>query len=109
MKRLGVEDQFEAVFDIVDSNYIPKPARGPYDKFASLHAVDGPHTAFFEDLPENLNAPHAMGMTTVLITSDIRHSDLSNAANRLDHIHHSTHDLPQFLSGIVQSLHGVKQ
>ena len=109
MKRLGVEDQFEAVFDIVDSDYIPKPARGPYDKFASLFEVDGPRTAFFEDLPENLNAPHAMGMTTVLITSDIRHSDQSNVANRLDHIHHSTHDLPQFLSGIVQSLHGVKQ
>ena len=109
MKRLGVEDQFEAVFDIVDSDYIPKPSRGPYDKFAGLHSVEGSRTAFFEDMPENLQAPHAMGMTTVLITSEVRHTDQSDVANRLDHIHHSTHDLPQFLSGIVNKLHGAKQ
>jgi putative hydrolase of the HAD superfamily len=109
MKRLGVEEHFEAVFDIVDSDYIPKPARGPYDKFANLHSVEGPQTAFFEDLPENLEAPHAMGMTTVLITSTSTHADQAEPTPIKNYIDHTTSNLPQFLSGIVNKLHGAKQ
>jgi putative hydrolase of the HAD superfamily len=109
MKRLGVEDHFEAVFDIVDSEYIPKPARGPYDKFAILHSVDGTHTAFFEDLPENLQAPHAMGMTTVLITSTSTQADQAEPLPIKNYIDHTTSNLPAFLSGIVNKLHGAKQ
>ncbi len=109
MKRLGVEDYFEGVFDIVDSDYIPKPARGPYDKFANQFAVDGTRAAFFEDLSENLEAPHAMGMTTVLITSSTRHTDQAEFKKKNDYIHHTTHDLPAFLSGIVNSIHGEQK
>ncbi len=109
MKRLGVEDHFEAVFDIVDSDYVPKPARGPYDKFAVLHSVDGAQTAFFEDLAENLEAPHAMGMTTVLITSTSTDADHPDALPINNYIDHTTSNLPAFLSGVVNKLHGAKQ
>ena len=92
MNRLGVEDHFEAVFDIVDSDYIPKPDRTPYDKFQNLHGVDGSRSAFFEDLAENLQAPHNMGMTTVLITEDIK--------NDAHYVHHTTNNLVEFLKGV---------
>ena len=92
MNRLGVEDHFEAVFDIVDSDYIPKPDRTPYDKFQNLHGVDGSRSAFFEDLAENLQAPHNMGMTTVLITDDKNHD--------AHYVHHTTNNLVEFLKGV---------
>ena len=93
MARLGVTDHFEAVFDIVDSDYIPKPDRTPYDKFQNLHGVDSNRSAFFEDLAENLEAPHNMGMTTVLITEHEKHD--------APYVHHTTNDLAEFLKGVT--------
>jgi putative hydrolase of the HAD superfamily len=93
MRKLGITDHFEAVFDIVDSDYIPKPDRTPYDKFQVLHDVDGSRSAFFEDLAENLEAPHDMGMTTVLITDDKSHD--------AHYVHHLTNNLADFLKGVT--------
>jgi putative hydrolase of the HAD superfamily len=93
LQRLGVGQHFEAVFDIVDSDYIPKPARAPYDKFQTIHSVDVANAAFFEDLPENLQAPHDMGMTTVLITDAEKHD--------ASHVHHTTNNIAEFLKGVA--------
>lgn len=93
LKKLGVTDHFEAVFDIVDSDYIPKPDRTPYDKFQNLHGIEGNRSAFFEDLPANLKAPHDMGMTTVLITDDNKHD--------ANYVHHTTSNLAEFLKGVT--------
>jgi putative hydrolase of the HAD superfamily len=93
LQRLGVTDQFEAVFDIVDSEYIPKPDRTPYDKFQMLHSIDSNRSAFFEDLAENLKAPHDMGMTTVLIAEEKPHD--------ANYVHHVTNDLAEFLKGVT--------
>ena len=93
LEKLGVTHHFEAVFDIVDSDYIPKPDRTPYDKFQNLHGVDGTRSAFFEDLAENLEAPHNMGMTTILITDDKSHD--------APYVHHTTNNLAEFLKGVA--------
>jgi putative hydrolase of the HAD superfamily len=101
MKRLGVEHHFEAVFDIVDSDYIPKPDRAPYDKFKARHAVDPTHAAFFEDIAQNLEAPHDMGMTTVLITSENLTAQPEPDAKQKNYVHHITDDLTEFLKGVT--------
>jgi putative hydrolase of the HAD superfamily len=101
MKRLGVEDHFEAVFDIVDSDYIPKPDRAPYDKFKGQHAVDPTRAAFFEDIAQNLEAPHDMGMTTVLITSDNQTAQPETDARQNHYVHHTTDNLAEFLKGVT--------
>jgi putative hydrolase of the HAD superfamily len=93
MARLGVSDLFDGIFDIVDSDYIPKPDRTPYDKFQNTHAVDANRAAFFEDLAENLQVPHDLGMTTVLITEAKSH----DAA----YVHHTTNNLAEFLKGVA--------
>jgi putative hydrolase of the HAD superfamily len=93
LKRLGIEDAFEGVFDIVDSDYIPKPDRKPYDKFAALYGIDTTRAAMFEDIDLNLEAPHDMGMTTVLITEDKKHD--------AHYVHHTTNDLAEFLKGVA--------
>src|SRR6185312_7841836 len=65
MKKLAVHEHFEDVFDIVAAELEPKPSQKTYERFLTLHDVDPHKAAMFEDLARNLEAPHALGMTTV--------------------------------------------
>ena len=67
MKRLAIDEHFEDVFDIVAANLDPKPLPQVYDRFLKRHRVDATKAAMFEDLARNLEAPHALGMITVLV------------------------------------------
>jgi putative hydrolase of the HAD superfamily len=104
--KLGVLHCFEDIFDIVSSNYVPKPRPQCYDIFLKAHGVDAKVSAMFEDIAHNLEAPHALGMTTVLVMpQSIR--DSAAARQRLDqvgppaHVHHTTDDLEGFLRGLI--------
>ena len=89
LERLGIADQFEDVHDIVQGNYRPKPFRDAYELLLSRHAIEPAIAAMFEDVPRNLEVPHALGMTTVLI---------GDAQPDLAHIHHATDNLAEFLA-----------
>jgi putative hydrolase of the HAD superfamily len=104
-RQLGILDHFDDIFDIVASDLVPKPARGPYEKFAALHAVAGQNAAMFEDLARNLSVPKALGMTTVLVVprnfeptyAEIWESDPQND----DDVDFVTDDLASFLTALV--------
>ena len=66
-EQLGFVDTFEAVFDIVDANLVPKPDPATYDRFFDRHGVDPKRAAMFEDIARNLIVPHERGMLTVLV------------------------------------------
>ncbi|MGE0845859.1 MAG: pyrimidine 5'-nucleotidase [Flavobacteriaceae bacterium] len=68
VRQLGIDSHFEDFFDIVAAGFEPKPNRVPYDLFLEKHGVDPRFAAMFEDLPQNLEVPHTLGMTTVLVT-----------------------------------------
>src|SRR5579862_6185387 len=70
MKKLAVHEHFEDVFDIVAAELEPKPAAQTYRRFLARHDVDPAKAAMFEDLARNLEAPHALGMTTVLVVPE---------------------------------------
>jgi len=107
MARLGVDDHFHGVFDIVHSDYIPKPARRPYEKFIARHAIDPDRAAMFEDIARNLEVPAALGMTTVLVP-DAANVDgtlinqLNGDAEGAPYVHHVTGDLAAFLAPLVR-------
>jgi putative hydrolase of the HAD superfamily len=61
LARLGVPDHFHGIFDIVHSDFIPKPVRAPYEKFVEAHGVNPARAAMFEDIARNLEVPHAPG------------------------------------------------
>ena len=67
--RLGIEEHFEDLFDIIAADFEPKPARPPYDRFIALHGIDPGRSAMFEDLPRNLEVPRELGMRTVLVVA----------------------------------------
>jgi putative hydrolase of the HAD superfamily len=103
--KLGVLDCFEDIFDIVTSDYVPKPERSCYDVFLKRHGVEAGASAMFEDMPHNLEAPHALGMTTVLVYSRTVYDHPVQQKIRAwqqppDHVHHMTDDLEGFLRGL---------
>jgi putative hydrolase of the HAD superfamily len=62
----------------------------------------------FEDIARNLEAPHALGMVTVLVVSpenkDAEHLNKATGGTAQDHIHYVTDDLASFLAGLTKDL-----
>jgi putative hydrolase of the HAD superfamily len=104
MQRLAIHEQFEDVFDIVAAELEPKPLAQTYDRFLARHGVDPRKSAMFEDLARNLDVPHALGMTTVLVipdgTREVLREDWELEGRDAAHVDHVTDDLVGFLQAI---------
>jgi len=105
LAKIGLAGLFGDIFDIRAADWTPKPHRGTYEKFIAATRVRPRESAMFEDLAHNLEAAHALGMTTVLVCQDAawfadeppgkrpaKPGDVHGA-----HVHHVTDDLAGFL------------
>ena len=105
MKKLAVHEHFEDVFDIIAAELEPKPSPKTYERFLARHAVDPSKAAMFEDLARNLEAPHALGMTTVLVVPqgqrEVFREDWELEGRDEPHVDHVTDDLAGFLEAIA--------
>jgi putative hydrolase of the HAD superfamily len=103
MQRLEIDRHFEDVFDIAAANLDPKPLPQVYDRFLHKHGVDPQKAAMFEDLARNLEVPHALGMTTVLVVpeknKEVFREIWENAGRDDPHVDHVTDDLAGFIRG----------
>ncbi|MEM8934886.1 MAG: pyrimidine 5'-nucleotidase [Pseudomonadota bacterium] len=107
-RAIGILDLFDEIFDIQAADYEPKPRRAPCEMFLSKFAIAPERAVMFDDLAQNLTAPHALGMTTVLVCSDAAWLADEPADKRparpgesASHIHHATNDLTDFLTGAI--------
>jgi putative hydrolase of the HAD superfamily len=99
--KLGVLHCFEDIFDIARSNYVPKPRLQCYEAFVRTHGVDAGASAMFEDIARNLEAAHALGMTTVLVRPQSAPEVGIAPLEAPEHVHHVTDDLEGFLRGLL--------
>ena len=99
LDRLGISHVFEVIFDIVASDYVPKPNPGPYDKLLDEHDIDPSKSVMVEDMARNLEHPAAIGMQTVWVRTD--HAWSRAGAEAGEHVHHITDDLATWLSDYV--------
>ena len=101
LARLGLSGHFDGVFDIIAAELEPKPAAQTYQRFLNLHGVDPARSAMFEDLARNLEVPHRLGMTTVLVvpdgTREVVREDWELEGRDAAHVDHVTDDLTGFL------------
>lgn len=96
--QLGIKNLFEDVFDIVASNFLPKPASQPYDDMVIKFSVDPTRSVMIEDMAKNLRPAADLGMTTVWL----RHNkDWSSEDSEGDHIHYAIDDLKLWLKEII--------
>jgi len=107
-EKLGVLHHFEDIFDIAAGDYVPKPSPQAYDRFLKAHGLDGAASAMFEDIPHNLEAPHQLGMSTVLVHSTYLDHPSQRAIAEWralpPHVHHITDDLTVFLRELLDDL-----
>ena len=97
MARLGVAHHFEGVFDIVASDYIPKPELSVYQRLVGRFGFDPRAAIMLDDMAHNLEPAHALGMRTVWVRTPESQERLAALGGRRDHIHHETDDVTSFL------------
>ncbi|MBX7249485.1 MAG: pyrimidine 5'-nucleotidase [Caulobacteraceae bacterium] len=91
LRRLQLDDLFEAVFHLEAADFVPKPNRATYESLISRHGVDPRRAAFFEDSEKNLKPAFDLGMTTVMV------GPKAEAATG-DFVHYRTRHLTPFLN-----------
>ena len=69
-QKIGIDHCFDDIFDIVDCDFIPKPALEPYKKLVNKHKIDPKICVFIEDIARNLKPAYEMGMKTIWIEND---------------------------------------
>ncbi|WP_448953944.1 pyrimidine 5'-nucleotidase [Labrys neptuniae] len=108
VRKLGVEEHFTDVFDIVSADYLPKPAADTYLSFFARHHVDPARAAMFEDLSRNLIVPHQNGMRTILVVPKLHVEIVRDAweieRNKGEHVDYVTDDLAGFLIELSAAL-----
>jgi putative hydrolase of the HAD superfamily len=96
-KRIGIDKLFDGVFDIVDSDFYPKPSVEPYKKIIENYNIEPEYCIFFEDIARNLKPAHELGMKTVWIKNKepwaAKYSDA-------EFINYKTDNLANFLKEI---------
>jgi putative hydrolase of the HAD superfamily len=96
-QRIGIDHHFDDIFDIIDSNFVPKPVMEPYKKLVEKHKIDPNLCAFVEDIARNLKPAYEMGMTTVWIEND---EPWAKKFSDADFINFKTNNLYEFLKKI---------
>ena len=96
-KRIGIDKLFDGIFDIRDSEFIPKPSKEAYKKLVENYKIEPQYCIFFEDIARNLKPAHELGMKTVWIKNNepwaAKYSDQ-------DFINYKTDNLAKFLKEI---------
>lgn len=108
LQRLEVAHLFDAIYGIEAAGYVPKPHRAAFEHFLTRDGITPASAAMFEDIVRNLEAAHALGMTTVWVDTGGRwsaevdgdHSAPPDIA-RYPHVDYVTVDLPGFLQSVL--------
>ncbi len=96
--KIGISHHFDGIFDIVASDYTPKPDKGVYEKMIATFGINPKTSVMVEDMARNLVPAHDLGMTTVWVRTD---SDWAKEGSIGEHIHHAVDDLAIWLEHLV--------
>lgn len=65
--KLGIGHLFDAVYDIGDAGYVPKPDPAPYEDLIRTYGIDPHQAVMIEDTCVNLEIASRLGMATVWV------------------------------------------
>ena len=99
LARLGIADHFEAIQDIIASDFLPKPDPRPYVRLLHRCGIDPVRACMVEDMAGNLVPAAALGMVTVWLRTDAAWAQPVNGDTT--HIHHVVDDLARWLEGVA--------
>ena len=96
-KKIGIDQHFDGIFDIVDSDFIPKPSIEAYKILVEKHKIDPKLSVFVEDIARNLKPAYEMGMKTIWIENDEPWAKKFSDSN---FVNYKTNNLSEFLKKI---------
>ena len=96
-RRIGIDQYFDDIFDIIDANFVPKPAIETYKKLVEKHKIDPNLCVLIEDIARNLQPAYEMGMKTVWIENDEPWASKFSDSN---FVNYKTNNLSEFLKKI---------
>ncbi|BCP56204.1 pyrimidine 5'-nucleotidase [Kaistia sp. 32K] len=106
LARIGFDNPFDDIFDIIRADFVPKPHPDTYRRFLDQNGIDPATAVMFEDLPRNLEVPKSLGMATVLVVpagTDQVPVEAWETTAKAPHIDHLTDDLGGFLARLTPS------
>lgn len=98
LKRIGIEEHFEAVHDVHSADYVPKPRPSAYAAMLARHNIDPKRAVMVEDLARNLSPASEAGLATVWVRTT---SEWSGRGANPEHIDHTTDDLTAWLEALT--------
>ena len=101
LKKLGIARHFDAVFDIVSADFVPKPDPAPYDAFIGAYDIDPARAVYFEDMARNLFPAKERGMHTVLVQTDHAWAQQGSEDHRIDY---TTGSLTGFVTAMAEAV-----
>jgi putative hydrolase of the HAD superfamily len=99
LQHLGVSDLFDGIFDIVASDFAPKPSAAPFREFVRRYGVEPTRALMIEDMAKNLAPAAELGMTTAWVKTGV---DWAAVASDADYINYVVEDLAGFLGTAAQ-------
>ena len=97
IRKIGIDQHFDDIFDIVDSEFVPKPDIVSYKKLVEKHKIDPKLCVFIEDIARNLKPAYEMGMKTIWIEND---EPWARKFSDSGFVNYKTNNLPEFLKQI---------
>ncbi len=101
LDRLGMNDLFDAVYDIEAAGWIPKPAIESYRVLCERHDIDPARAVMIDDIARNLAPAAELGMTTVWMKTG---AEWAKDTDPDAHIHHTTGNLKSWVDEIAAGL-----
>ena len=95
--HLGIDDQFDGVFDIVDAEYHPKPEAKAFDLMVQKFKIDPNETLYIEDIAKNLSIGKERGTITAWL---INNEYWGKKESEKDYIDYKIENLSLFLKEI---------
>jgi putative hydrolase of the HAD superfamily len=99
LNRLGVVDHFEAIFDIHEADFVPKPEPEVYELLIKRFNIDPKRAVMVEDIARNLQPAARLGMTTVWV-KPVTDCLICKEQPDGDHVDFITDDLVAWLSAL---------
>jgi putative hydrolase of the HAD superfamily len=84
LEKRGLADCFEAVFDIHDCVYRPKPELAGYEGLCARFDVDPASALMVEDMARNLKPAKQLGMATVWVNNGSEHGHAEACPSFID-------------------------
>lgn len=81
----GMDGVFEAVWDVHDCAYRPKPDAAGYHGLCAAYGIDPATALMVEDMARNLRVPKQMGMATMWVNNGSEHGAAEACASFIDH------------------------